>query len=93
MRFEEYFEEGGEILDHELRHPLDVEGMIEENNFDLLCITKDGDNFSGKVECIAKKKFSEGHAFTTEGQNFIQQKTIKSKRHYLNSNTKSLLLY
>ena len=79
---------------HELSHKLDVEGVIEENNLDLLCITKDGDNFSGKVKCIVReKKFSEGHAFTTEGQNFIQQKTIKSKRHYLNSNTKSLLLY
>ena len=54
--------------------------MIEENNLDLLCISRDGDNFSGKVECIARKKiFSEGHAFSKEGQNLIQQKTRKIK--------------
>ena len=54
MRFEgccchttlDYFEKGGEILDNELRHiNLDVEKMIEENNIDLLCKTKDRDAY------------------------------------------------
>ena len=57
MRFEgccchttlDQFEEGGEILDNELRPiNLDVEKMIEENNIDLLCKTKDRDAYQAQ---------------------------------------------
>ena len=94
MRFEgccchttlDTLEEGGEILDNELRHiNLDVEKMIEENNIDLLCKTKD---MHSNEDCKV-------HAFTKEGQNCIRQRQWKKKQRddHLNLKLKVVLLY
>ena len=70
---------GGKIIDHELRYiKLDAEGDWKGQSWSSWFNKRW--SFSGKVEYRArKKKFSEGHDFTKEGQDFIQKRQNKIK--------------